>query len=89
MAQLHLTYRSRKQLEHIPKYTETKTMKYEYSYNYSMIYTPRLVGDVEFRSNTFEFNLNRSVMTWSAAVTRGDILLVTFLQWRVTYMLYM
>ena len=53
MAQLHLTYSSRKQLEHIPKYTETKTMKYDY--NYRMIYTPRLVGDVEFRSNTFEY----------------------------------
>ena len=54
MAQLHLTYSSRKQLEHIPQYTETKTMKYKYD-----LY-PTLVGDVEFRSNTFELNLNRS-----------------------------
>ena len=54
-------------------------MKYEYSYNYrySMIYTPRLVGDVEFRSNTFEFNLNRWSI-WYSFDGRLQMLKCTF-----------
>ena len=61
VAQLHLTYIGRTVTEKIRTYTGTVAITMKYTV--SMIYTRTPpVGEVEFRSNkyTFELNLNRS-----------------------------